>query len=163
MLMAGSGGAAGSSSRAPLTLAGNVPSGMNQHMSANPVEQFTAYVGANTPVQVERLLLPERRKRARAKLHGRVWLFRNEVEDAMEGLTQDLSSDGFYCLAGEWFAAGETLICSLKVPSHKLNGNHLEGSLECKIRVMRVESQGEGMYGIACRIEDYHFAAVVER
>jgi len=39
------------------------------------------------------------------------------------------------------------------------NGKHLERTLECKVRVMRVAKQEkESVLGVGFRIEDYHFA-----
>ena len=129
-------------------------------MSAISVERMPAFV--DEPPQLERRLPPERRGRVRTQVHWPVWFLPDEAEDRMQTLTQNLSSGGFYCLADRLFTVGETFICLLKVPSHDPNGNHIERILECRTRVMRVETQGERRYGIACRIEDYHFAIVSE-
>ncbi|HEY6989961.1 MAG TPA: PilZ domain-containing protein [Bryobacteraceae bacterium] len=132
-------------------------------MSANPLELISAYGGLAKPAQLEAPFPSERRKRARTRLHWPVLLFRNHTAEAIESITRDLSSGGFYCLAKVPFTPGELLTCTLKVPTHDPNGKHLERSLECKVRVMRVELQEGGeMFGIACRIEDYHFAHVAE-
>ena len=128
-------------------------------MSANPLELFSAYASLNKPAELKTPHTVERRKRARTRLHWPVLLFRNDTMEAIESVTRDLSSGGFYCLTASVFALGEALVCSLKVPTHDPNGKHLEQSLECKVRVVRVEPQETpGMYGVACRIEDYHFA-----
>jgi hypothetical protein len=88
-------------------------------------------------------------------------LFRNEAANAVESLTRDMSSGGFYCVTGIAFTPGERLICTLKIPTHDPNGKHLERRLECEVRVMRVEPQGaEGTFGLACQIEDYHINQV---
>jgi hypothetical protein len=132
-------------------------------MSANPLELFSAYGGLAKPAELPAPHSSERRKRARTRLHWPVLLFRSHAADAIESLTRDLSSEGFYCLAKMPFTVGESLICTLKVPTHDPNGKHLERSLECKVRVMRVEPQAEeGMFGIACWIEDYHFAQIAD-
>jgi PilZ domain len=128
-------------------------------MSANPIELFTAYVGLNKPTELDSVTRSERRRRARTKVHWPVLLFRNHSAEAVESTTQNLSSSGFYCMANVSFAAGEILTCTLKVPTHDPNGRNLERSLECKVRVMRVEPPAaNGLFGVAFRIEDYHFA-----
>jgi hypothetical protein len=129
-------------------------------MSAIPVERMPIFV--DEPPPPESRLPPERRKRTRTKVHWPVCFFRDATGERVESLTQDLSSGGFCCLADTPFTAGETLMCLLKLPSHGPNGKHLEQMLECKARVMRVELQDEGVYGIACRIEDYHLVIGTE-
>jgi hypothetical protein len=130
-------------------------------MSANSLERFAVYGGLNKAAELENPLPPERRKRARNHLHWSILLFRNQVADAVESLTRDMSSGGFYCVTGVAFTPGERLICTLKIPTHDPNGKHLERRLECKVLVMRVEPQGaEGTFGLACQIEDYHFNQV---
>ena len=132
-------------------------------MSANPLELFSAYGAVSHPAELERSGSTERRKRARTRLHWPVLLFRNQTADAIESQTRDLSSDGFYCVANSSFTPGELLICTLKVPTHDPNGKHLERNLECKVRVMRVEPQeAGGSFGVACRIEDYCFARLID-
>ena len=127
-------------------------------MSANPLELSAVYAGLKRPAELQKPHPAERRKRTRNHLHWSVLLFRTEVADAVESLTQDLSSSGFYCVTDAVFTPRERLICTLKVPTHDPNGKHLEQKLECQVRVMRVEPQCvEGTYGLACQIEDYHF------
>jgi hypothetical protein len=126
-------------------------------MSANPLERPAVYGGPVKPAVLDPLS-SERRKRTRNNLHWSVLLFRNHAGDAVEALTRDLSSGGFYCVTGVAFTPGERLICTLKIPTHDPNGKHLEQKLECKVRVVRVEAQGaEGKFGLACQIEDYRF------
>jgi hypothetical protein len=130
-------------------------------MSANPLELSAAYSGLSKPLELENSLPLERRRRARNHLHWSILLFRDHAVDAVESLTRNLSSGGFYCVAGVAFTPGERLICTLKIPTHDPNGKHLEQRLECKVRVVRVEPQGtEGTFGLACQIEDYHFIQV---
>ena len=124
-------------------------------MSANPLEMFTVSMGADRPPEGSSRM--ERRGRVRTKLHWPVLLFRSDAPEAIETTTENLSSSGFYCLAQTRLAVGETLICSIKVPTHDTSGKHCERNLECKIRVMRTESRADGVYGIACRIDDYQF------
>jgi PilZ domain len=127
-------------------------------MSANPLELSAVYGSLKKTAELEKPLIPERRKRARNHLHWSVLLFRNHAAEAVESLTRDLSSGGFYCETRVAFTPGERLICTIRVPTHDPNGKHLEQTLECRVRVMRVEPQGtEGAFGLACQIEDYHF------
>jgi hypothetical protein len=66
---------------------------------------------------------------------------------------------GFYCLSAAAFAMGESLLALLKMPTHDPGGRETEGHLECRVKVVRVDTAGaDGQYGIACRIEDYRFA-----
>jgi hypothetical protein len=127
-------------------------------MSANPLELFAAYVSLNKPTEPPITLHLERRKRARTRVHWPVLFFRNQAAEAVESLTQDLSSGGFYCLSKTPFASGEGLRCTLKIPTHDPGGKERERTLECKVRVTRVEvAAREEFYGIACQIEDYRF------
>jgi hypothetical protein len=132
-------------------------------MSTNPLELPAVYGGPNKPATDS--LPAERRRRARNHLHWAVLLFRDHAEDAVESLTRNLSSSGFYCLSEVAFTPGQRLVCTLKVPSHDPKGKHLEQRLECQVRVLRVEPQGpEGTFGLACQIEDYRFnRATTER
>ena len=135
-------------------------------MSAKPLERPVVYGGLSEPAELENPLPPERRKRTRNSLHWSVLLFRNNGTEAVESLTRDLSSSGFYCVTRIAFTPGERLICTLSIPTHDPNGTQLERRLECKARVLRVEPQGaDGAFGLACQIEDYRFiqAAPKER
>jgi hypothetical protein len=50
------------------------------------------------------------------------------------------------------------MVCVLRVPSHYPVHNGRVSSLECRIRVVRVEPvEGRQSFGIACQIEDYRF------
>lgn len=130
-------------------------------MSANPLELSAVYSGLTKPAKVENSLPEERRRRTRNHLHWSVLLFRNQAAEAVESLTRDLSSIGFYCVTDVAFTPGERLVCALRIPTHDPNGKHLERRLECKVRVMRVEPQGaDGTFGLACQIEDYHFIQI---
>ena len=89
-------------------------------------------------------------------VHWPVLFFRDHAADAVESVTRNLSSGGFYCLSRLPFACGEPLICALKVPAHDPMGTERILALECRVRVVRCEpAAAEGFFGIACRIEDY--------
>jgi hypothetical protein len=85
-------------------------------------------------------------------------IFRDQAdEDVVTTITQNLSSQGFYCLSKERFAVGERLLCILHIPSSDLGGG---GHLECRVEVVRIEENAaDGQYGVACRTEDYRFTA----
>ena len=109
---------------------------------------------------MNRPFLSERRKRVRAKVYWPVLLFRDDVAEAIESVTRDLSSIGFYCLSPRPFAVDETLVCALKVPMHARMGGEQMITIECRVRVARTEEMGDNRFGIACRIEDYHLVPV---
>ena len=134
-------------------------------MSANPLEVFIAYPGAPNAPQVATAYPSERRKRTRTRVHWQVLLFRSNAAEAITSTTLNLSSGGFYCITAVPFVPGEALTCELKVPSHDPNGKHLERNLECRVKVVRVqpEAADNGRFGVACRIEDYHFAELIQR
>jgi len=95
----------------------------------------------------------------RTKVHWPVLLFRNRAGETVESSTQDLSSVGFYCLSRTSFKCGEQLLCVLKIPAHDPCGKDREQTLECSVRVMRVETAAENeLSGIACQIDDYRLA-----
>jgi hypothetical protein len=101
----------------------------------------------------------ERRKRVRTQVHWTILLFRETTSKAVATITQNLSSSGFYCLSRSSFSLGEQLVCSLEVPTHDPLDKGRTVPLECRARVVRVElERGNGRFGIACQIEDYHFA-----
>ena len=127
-------------------------------MSAKSLEQFPAYLEMNEtgiPTLAGRM---ERRTRFRTTLHWEVRFFHSGPFNILETVTQNLSSGGFYCLAETPLVPGELMTCSLKLPAHHPSGGEQAVSLECKVRVIRVEARdADGLYGIGCRIEDYHF------
>ena len=104
----------------------------------------------------------ERRKKARTRLHWPVLMFRErQGAEHVETVTRDLSSNGFYCLTRIQLVEGEQLVCSIKLPTHDPHGKILQQTLECRVRVLRVVPQESGdLFGVACRIEDYHLSHV---
>ena len=125
-------------------------------MSANPIELFTAYAGRANVADVERTTT-DRRARARINVHWPVRLFRTTPPETVETITQNLSSRGFYCYAKNPLSVGEVLSCTIRIPAHDPGGKEMNRLLDCTVRITRVEeTQEEGMFGIACRLEDYH-------
>ena len=132
-------------------------------MSANPLELISAFVGIAKPASMGRGIQPERRKRVRTMVHWPVLFFRENAGEAVESVTRDLSSSGFYCLSKAPFVCGEPLICALKVPAHDPLGTERVLALECRVRVVRCEpTSSDGLFGIACCIEDYRAVGEVK-
>jgi hypothetical protein len=127
----------------------------NVMLPVNAVEVLTPSVGRGNP-DIAKSIPAERRRRARVRVHWPILLFPNQIgEDAVPLITQNLSSEGFYCLSGKAFTVGELLLCTLQIPMNDLGAG--ESRLECRVRVVRVEKNAsEDQYGIACRMEDYH-------
>jgi hypothetical protein len=100
----------------------------------------------------------ERRRRARTTVHWPVLLFHDKHDEAIETLTEDLSSDGFFCMSRKVLLPGETLACAIRVPSYSPAADESGRLLECRVRVVRSgPGNSEGNFGIAFRIEDYRF------
>jgi hypothetical protein len=80
----------------------------------------------------------------------------------IEGITKNVSVDGFYCFVQELFRIGELLHCVIVVPA---SGRQPDDALnlDCRVEVVRVEPLGTGRYGIACHIEEYRVLTVPAR
>ena len=95
----------------------------------------------------------------RTTLHWPVLFFRNGSGEAVETVTQNLSSSGFYCHSRVPITPGESLHCTLTIPPHDPCGHERARVLECRVRVTRVDPGiAENTFGIACQIQDYHLA-----
>jgi len=76
--------------------------------------------------------------------------------ETIKSSTRDLSSNGFYCNSPVPLVPGARMVCILKVPAYHPERADAMLSLECRVRVVRVEpSEDEGLYGLGCEIEDY--------
>jgi PilZ domain-containing protein len=99
---------------------------------------------------------PERRKRARLQVQWPLRFRCGPESTIIEAITGDLSSDGFYCVAPSPFVPGEVQICTLSVPANHPDDLSLMITVQCRVRVVRVEVLAErGAFGIGCHIEDY--------
>ena len=96
----------------------------------------------------------ERRKRKRVALHWPVRLFREPAAPFVESTTENLTSNGFYCLCKEPFQLGERLDCIIAIPAGSFGYAESPMRLQCRVRVTRIEDQDEG-FGLGCYIEDY--------
>jgi hypothetical protein len=128
-----------------------------------PVKRFDSlpdYVGVNHSGHAsETTVRSDRRNRLRARVHWPVVFVRAVPAETVETMTQNLTSEGFYCLSPSSFIAGERLTCCLKLPGHDPAGRDQLLWLECRIRVARVEPpNAEGAFGVGCQIEDYRFS-----
>ena len=95
----------------------------------------------------------DRRKRHRSQVHWLVSFPVAGTDEVVQSVTQDLSSDGFYCIASARFAPGEIRHCTLMIPTHNEIG-HLP--VLCQVRVIRVAATAErGFCGIGCQMIDY--------
>ncbi len=95
----------------------------------------------------------ERRKRTRAALHWTVYLKRPTQLEDIRAETRDLSSEGFFCLSPQPFAAGESIACRMVLGEAGESGELR--TLSGRVTVLRVERAGPHLFGIACRLEDY--------
>src|SRR5689334_16327236 len=65
----------------------------------------------------------ERRRRVRTRLRWPILMFRETPSsEAIDSVTEDLSSSGFYCLTNAPLLEGERLICSIRIPTHDPEG-----------------------------------------
>ncbi len=96
----------------------------------------------------------ERRKRKRVALHWPVRLFRAPDMQSIESTTENLTSNGFYCVSKQPFQSGERLDCVIVIPVGSFGYADSPVCLQCRVRVTRVEDQQQG-FGLGCYIEDY--------
>jgi PilZ domain len=115
--------------------------------------------GVEMPESPEKARSINRRKRTRAQLHWPLSFPLTGTTETVQTTTQDLSSDGFYCVANGRFVPGEARHCTLLVPTHRPGGENSPLQVLCKVRIIRVEVTGErGFYGVGCQIIDYRLA-----
>lgn len=106
---------------------------------------------------------PERRARVRTTVHWPVLFFLNGCGEAIETVTQNLSSSGFYCHSRTLVAPGEYLLCAIKIPTFDPSGYERARVLECRVQVKRVEPGKSGdTFGVACQIHDYRLVVQEE-
>ncbi|PYT85981.1 MAG: hypothetical protein DMG36_26995 [Acidobacteria bacterium] len=99
----------------------------------------------------------DRRKHKRVPLHWPVRLFRQSgkpLVEVVEGTTENLSTEGLYCITRERFRTGERLQCEIVIPGESFGSPEPFLRLQYHITVKRVEHVHRGL-GLGCHIEDY--------
>ena len=98
--------------------------------------------------------ISERRGRQRLPLRCSLLLYRRGMDQPIHGETLNISSEGFYLLVDALFSPGETLSCTLNVPSEAARGS--EGmKLKYDVKVVRVDSVGH-RFGVACKVHTFN-------
>ena len=94
----------------------------------------------------------ERRRRARLSLSLPVVLIRPGTVTEIEATTENVSSQGFYCLTDSEFWPDEILNCELSLPGDQVSSVPEDGlRLTCQVRVVRVVPTGnQQRFGVAC-------------
>src|SRR4051812_27968784 len=88
-------------------------------MSGDSLELVAAWSGPTNGIAGISGSALERRKRVRTRLHWPVLMFCDKPgSEAIESVTRDLSSSGFFCLMRGPLTEGEYLVCSIKIPTH---------------------------------------------
>src|SRR5450432_3623547 len=101
--------------------------------------------------------LLDRRGRRRLKLPYSIVLHRLGDSEGIQTTTQDISSDGFFCISEQPFSPHEKLECEVVIPAQDLRVSEA-GSLvlHCRAEVVRVIADGlKPGYGLACHLEDF--------
>jgi hypothetical protein len=96
----------------------------------------------------------DRRKRKRVAVHWPVRLLRQRGMPAVETITDNLSSEGLYCITRERFKRGERLQCEIVIPGKSFGSPESSIRLQGHITVKRVEHVHRG-FGLGCHIDDY--------
>jgi hypothetical protein len=76
---------------------------------------------------------------------------------SVETTTENLSSEGLFCISSKPFKIGERLRCEVVIPDAL--GLDAPIVLECHVTVKRVEYYQSG-FGLGCHIEDYGLSSV---
>ncbi len=98
----------------------------------------------------------DRRKRKRVSLQWPVRPFRPAKKDSIDSKTENLTSEGFYCVSREPFHLGEQLECVIVIPAGSFGSSESPVRLRCRVKVTRVESkEAQSGFGLGCHIEDY--------
>ena len=95
----------------------------------------------------------DRRRRQRVVLHWPVRLLR-AGRPPLETTTENLSSEGFYCITKKPFKDGTHLQCEIVVPGESFGLSEPVLRLKCSITVKHMENI-HGAFGLGCHIEDY--------
>jgi hypothetical protein len=103
----------------------------------------------------------ERRSRSRVPLRWPVLLARPGDSGIVEAETENLSSQGFFCISPESFGIGEDLSCIVVLPAKGWGYDAQSVWLHCRVEVMRVEIQAPASgFGLGCRIEEFNLQVI---
>ena len=103
-------------------------------------------------IRTRRAMNGERRRRARLKLHCGIQLCSVDDHRIVKTETDDLNSEGFYCISDQPFSPGEHLECDLVTTVDDMSFQSPSLVLHRRARVLRVEVRGlEPGFGIACQ------------
>jgi hypothetical protein len=109
------------------------------------------------------LSVGERRNSTRLKLTSAVRIHRRGELQAVETVTEDLSSEGFYCISERPFSPHEWLECELTISSAQPSAPLDKGLvLRCTAEVVRLLPAGP-RFGLACRFENYSLTPLATR
>jgi hypothetical protein len=98
----------------------------------------------------------DRRRRARLQLQLPVQFHRDNAESPIYGTTQNMSSEGLFCLSHACFTPGESILCSIECPAYAPDMPERKLLITCRVRVLRtVLGADQEVNGVACRIEDF--------
>lgn len=97
----------------------------------------------------------ERRQRRRTPVRWPLRLLKETGLPPVETFTENLSSAGFYCLSPVPLTPGETVHCTLRIPTYDPHDQGRRIELECAALVVRAEAAGDDFYGVACHIAEY--------
>ena len=100
--------------------------------------------------------LRERRKHERLELRLPVRFSSTEGSPTISCFTENISSNGFYCICPEPFVPGEQRNILLMLPARGYSRSGANVDLKCQVRVVRIDSIGPRPgFGVACQIEKY--------
>src|SRR5271169_4052191 len=99
---------------------------------------------------------PERRSHTRLPLRLPVRFNKVNGSPAINSYTENISSEGFYCISPRPFAPGDCCEVDVSLPS--CGTDRCGAVIRCQVRVVRADASGVGpRFGIGCHIENYTF------
>ena len=86
----------------------------------------------------------DRRKRKRVPVHWLVQFLGQAGRQQAEATTENLSSEGFYCISRKPFKLGERLDCEIALPAEAVGSSEATVRIQCHVTVKRVEPVNRG-------------------
>jgi hypothetical protein len=99
----------------------------------------------------------DRRKRKRVPVHWPVQFLGQARTRRTKATTENLSSEGFYCISRKAFKLGERVECEIVFPAGTVGSQEAPLRIQCHVTIKRVELLSRG-FGLGCHIEDYKLA-----